>query len=43
MKERFLEYFDAQTVENYVDDVKKDLDGKIISVSTRSLYVNVIK
>ena len=43
MKERFLQYFDAETVENYVADVKKDLDGKVISVSTRSLYVNVIK
>ena len=35
--------FSSETVENYVADVKKDLDGKVISVSTRSLYVNVIK
>jgi len=43
MKERFLEYFDEETVNNYVEDVKKDLDGKQISVCSRSLYVNVIK
>ncbi len=43
MKERFLAYFDEQTVNNYVEDVKNDLDGKEISVCSRSLYVNVIK
>ena len=43
MKERFLKYFDEETVNNYVEDVKKDLDGKQISVCSRSLYVNVIK
>ena len=43
MKERFLEYFDEKTVENYIEDVKNDLDGKEISVCTRSVYVNVIK
>lgn len=43
MKERFLSYFDEETVNNYVEDVKKDLNGKEISVCSRSLYVNVIK
>ena len=43
MKERFLSYFDEKMVEDYVEDVKKDLDGKEISVCSRSLYVNVIK
>ena len=42
-KERFLKYFDEETVSNYIDDVRKDLDGKQISVCTRSVYVNVIK
>lgn len=43
MKERFLSYFDEETVNNYVEDVKNDLNGKEISVCSRSLYVNVIK
>lgn len=43
MKERFLDYFDEETVNNYVEDVKNDLNGKEISVCSRSLYVNVIK
>ena len=43
MKERFLEYFDEKTVEIYIEDVKNDLDGKEISVCSRSVYVNVIK
>lgn len=43
MKERFLTYFDEQTVNNYIEDVKKDLSGKEISVCSRSAYINVIK
>lgn len=43
MKERFLAYFDENTVNDYVEDVKKELDGKVISVCSRSLYVNVVK
>ena len=43
MKERFLSYFDEEAVNNYVEDVKNDLNGKEISVCSRSLYVNVIK
>lgn len=43
VKERFLTYFDEVTVNNYINDVKNDLDGKEITVTTRSVYVNVIK
>ena len=43
IKERFLKYFDEETVNNYIEDMKKALDGKEISVCTRSVYVNVIK
>ena len=43
MKERFLNYFDEKTVDNYIEDVKNDLDGKEISVCSRSVYVDVIK
>ena len=43
MKERFLNYFDEKTVDNYIEDVKNDLDGKDISVCSRSVYVDVIK
>ena len=43
IKERFLKYFDEETVNNYIEDMKKVLDGKEISVCTRSVYVNVIK
>ena len=43
MKDRFLNYFDEETVCNYIEDVKKELNGKFISVNTRSVYINVIK
>ena len=43
IKERFLNYFDELTVNDYIEDMKKALDGKEISVCTRSVYVNVIK
>lgn len=43
MKERFLKYFDEETVNNYIEDVKNDLNCKEISVCSRSVYINVIK
>jgi len=43
MKERFLKYFDEAVVDKYISDVKADLSGKTITVTTKSLYINVIK
>lgn len=38
LKEKFLKYFDENTINNYIEIIKKDLDGKEITVNMVSVY-----
>lgn len=42
-KERFLKYFDAPTVEKYMQDVQNYLTGREISLKTNAVFINATK
>lgn len=43
MKERFLQHVDEKELDNYIDDLKKELDGKVITVKSFSAYISAEK
>lgn len=43
MKERFMKYFPEEKVDKYIQDVKKDLDGKKITIVTKAAFIRAIK
>ena len=42
-KERFLKYFDEQTVNKYMQDVQNYLTGREISLKTNAVFINATK
>lgn len=43
MKEKFLKYFSEQEVNDFIEDVKNDLNGKTITVKSFSAYISAVK
>lgn len=43
MKEKFMQYFDEQKVNNYIQEVNKYLTGKEITVSSNIILIKAIK
>ncbi len=43
MKQKFMAYFTEQEVDNYIEEVKNDLHGKTITVSSFSAYLKANK
>lgn len=42
-KERYLKYFDEETVNKYMQDVQNYLTGREISLKTNAVFINAIK
>ena len=42
-KERFLKYFDEETVEKYMSDVQNYLTGRNIELKTNAIFINATK
>ncbi len=42
-KERFMKYFDEQTVEKFMSDVQNYLTGRQISLKTNAVFINATK
>ena len=42
-KERFLKYFDEETVEKYMSDVQYYLTGRTIELKTNAIFINATK
>ena len=42
-KERYLKYFDEQTVDKYMNDVQNYLTGREISLKTNAVFINATK
>lgn len=43
IKQRYLKYFSEEEVQNFMEDLRKDLTGKEISVTTRAIYACATK
>jgi len=43
MKERFLKYLTMEEVDNYIQDLKQELDGKVITLNSLSAYISAKK
>lgn len=43
IKERFLQYFDEKTVNNYISDIQNYLTGKEISLKTNAVFIDAKK
>ena len=43
IKERYLKYFDENTVNKYMYDVQKYLTGREISLKTNAVFINATK
>lgn len=43
MKDRFLKYFDEAKVDKFIEDVKNDLDGKMVEIKSNTVFITVIK
>jgi arsenite methyltransferase len=43
MKENFLNHFSEDEVKRFIEEVKKDLDGKNITVKSFSAYISAVK
>lgn len=43
MKERFLKYFDEPKVDKFIEDVKNDLDGKMVVIKSNTVFITTIK
>jgi len=43
MKDRFLKYFDEAKVNQFVEDVKTDLDGKSVCIKSNTVFISVFK
>lgn len=42
-KERFMKYFDEQTVDKYIEDVQNYLTGREIQLKTNAVFINATK
>ncbi|MBQ7126821.1 methyltransferase domain-containing protein [bacterium] len=42
-KERYLKYFDLQTVEKYIQDIQNYLTGKEINLKSNAVFINATK
>ena len=42
-KERYLKYFDEETVNKYMQDVQNYLTGREISLKTNAIFINATK
>lgn len=43
MRDRFLEYFDSQKVNNYILELKNALNGKVVNISSNTVFIKAIK
>jgi ubiquinone/menaquinone biosynthesis C-methylase UbiE len=43
MKERFLKYFDEEKVNQFIEDVKEDLDGKFVTIKSNTVFMTIVK
>ena len=43
MKERFLKYFSEEKVNKFIEDVKNNLDGKTVELTSNTVYIKVTK
>lgn len=43
LKERYIKYFDEQTVDKYISDVQNYLSGREISLKTNAVFINATK
>lgn len=43
IKQRYLKYLSEKEVNDFIDDLRKDLSGKEITVTTRAIFVNATK
>ena len=42
-RERFLKYFDEQTVDKYMQDVQNYLTGREIQLKSNAVFINATK
>lgn len=42
-KERFLKYFDEKKVDNYIEEIKKALNGRMITVNSKTIFIRAAK
>ena len=42
-KERYLKYFDEETVNKYMQDIQNYLTGREISLKTNAVFINATK
>lgn len=43
MKERFMQYFDEQKVDRFIEEIKLDLDNKSIKVKSKTAFIKAVK
>jgi len=43
MKDRFVKYFDETKVDQFIEEVKNDLDGKFITIKSNTVFITVFK
>jgi len=43
MKDRFLEYFDEEKVNRYIEEYKKVLNGKTVTISSNTVFIKAVK
>lgn len=43
MKDRFMQYFDEDKVDRFIEEVKNDLDGKFITIKSKAVFITVFK